>query len=49
MPAPGQNKKEAEGALSIDAMQVGLEGHLDNAVLVTSDGDIIPLVRALMK
>ena len=30
-------------------MQVGLEGHLDISVLVTGDGDFVPLVRALVK
>jgi len=49
MPTPGQNEKGADVALAIDAMQVGLEGHLDIAVLVTGDGDFVPLVRALMK
>ncbi|HUH96702.1 MAG TPA: NYN domain-containing protein, partial [Anaerolineales bacterium] len=49
MPQSGANEKGADVALAIDAMQVGLEGHLDVAVLVTGDADFVPLVRALMK
>jgi uncharacterized LabA/DUF88 family protein len=49
MPQSGHNEKEADVALAIDAMQIGLEGKIDIAVLVTGDGDFVPLVRALMK
>ena len=35
--------------MAVDALQVGLEGHIYLAVLVTGDGYFIPLVRALMK
>ncbi len=49
MPQSGHNEKGADVAMAIDAMQVGLEGKLDIAVLVTGDGDFVPLVRALMK
>ncbi len=49
MPQSGANEKGADVALAIDAMQVGLEGHIDVAVLVTGDADFVPLVRALMK
>jgi uncharacterized LabA/DUF88 family protein len=49
MPLSGANEKGADVALAIDAMQVGLEGHIDIAVLVTGDADFVPLVRALMK
>ncbi|HEX7592614.1 MAG TPA: NYN domain-containing protein [Anaerolineae bacterium] len=34
-------------ALAVDALQVGLDGKIDIAVLVTGDGDFVPLVRAL--
>jgi uncharacterized LabA/DUF88 family protein len=33
----------------VDALQIGLEGKIDIAVLVTGDGDLVPLARALMK
>ena len=49
MPQSGANEKGADVALAIDAMQVGLDGKIDIAVLVTGDGDFVPLVRALMK
>jgi hypothetical protein len=45
----GQGEKGADVALAIDALQIGLEGKMDIAVLVSGDGDLIPLVRALMK
>jgi len=45
----GQAEKGADVALAIDALQVGLEGKIDIAVLVSGDGDLVPLVRALMK
>ncbi len=35
--------------MAIDTLQIGLEGKIDVAVLVTGDGDFVPLVRALMK
>jgi len=44
-----QGEKGVDVAMAVDALQVGLEGHIDIAVLVTGDGDFIPLVRALMK
>jgi uncharacterized LabA/DUF88 family protein len=34
---------------STDALQVGLSNTIDIAVLVTGDGDFVPLVRALNK
>ena len=49
MPQSGANEKGGDVALAIDAMQVGLEGHVDVAVLVTGDADFVPLVRALIK
>jgi uncharacterized LabA/DUF88 family protein len=49
MPQSGYSEKGADVALAIDAMQVGLSGLIDIAVLVTGDADFVPLVRALMK
>lgn len=49
MPQSGQNEKGSDVALAIDAMQIGLEQKIDIAVLVTGDGDFVPLVRALME
>jgi hypothetical protein len=45
----GQGEKGTDVALAIDALQIGLEGHVDIVVLVSGDGDLVPLVRALMK
>lgn len=42
-------EKGIDVALAVDALQVGLEGKIDLAVLVTGDSDFVPLVRALMK
>src|SRR2546429_8107224 len=36
-------------SLAVDALQVGLGQMIDVAVLVTGDGDFVPLVRALNK
>ena len=44
-----QGEKGVDVALAINALQIGLEGKIDIAVLVTGDGDLVPLVRALMK
>ncbi|WYD80855.1 MAG: NYN domain-containing protein [Candidatus Electrothrix gigas] len=44
-----QGEKGVDITMALDALQVGLEGKIDIAVLVTGDGDFIPLVRALMK
>jgi uncharacterized LabA/DUF88 family protein len=49
MPQSGYIARRADVALAIDAMQVALEGKIDIAVLVTGDGDFVPLVRAIMK
>jgi uncharacterized LabA/DUF88 family protein len=49
MAQSGQGEKGVDVALAVDALQVGLEGKIDIAVLVTGDGDLVPLVRALMK
>jgi uncharacterized LabA/DUF88 family protein len=45
----GHREKGVDVALAIDALQIGLEGKIDIAVLVTGDADLVPLVRALMK
>jgi uncharacterized LabA/DUF88 family protein len=42
-------EKGIDVALAVDAMQVGLDGKIDIAVLLTGDGDFVPLVRALNK
>jgi len=44
-----QAEKGIDIAMAVDALQVGLEGKIDVAALVTGDGDFVPLVRALMK
>ena len=42
-------EKGTDVAMAVDALQIGLDGKIDVAVLVTGDGDFIPLVRALNK
>ena len=42
-------EKGIDVALAVDALQVGLSGTIDSAVLGTGDGDFVPLARALMK
>jgi uncharacterized LabA/DUF88 family protein len=42
-------EKGTDVALAVDALQVGLDGKIDVAVLVTGDADFVPLVRALNK
>lgn len=44
-----QGEKGIDIAMAVDVLQVGLEGKIDVAVLITGDGDFVPLVRALMK
>jgi uncharacterized LabA/DUF88 family protein len=44
-----QGEKGVDVALAVDALQVGLGQMIDVAVLVTGDGDFVPLVRALNK
>lgn len=44
-----KSEKGSDVSLAIDALQIGLEGKIDLAVLVSGDGDLVPLVRALMK
>lgn len=38
----GKSEMGSDVALAIDAMQVGLEGKIDIAVLVSGDGDFVP-------
>ena len=42
-------EKGVDVALAVDALQVGLGRMIDVAILVTGDGDFVPLVRALNK
>jgi len=35
--------------MALEVLQIALDDKIDLAVLVTGDGDFIPLVRALMK
>ena len=49
MPLAGGGEKGSDVALAVDAMQIGLSGKIDIAVLVTGDADFVPLARALMK
>ncbi len=42
-------EKGIDVAMAVDALQIGLAGKIDIAVLVTGDGDFVPLVRALKK
>lgn len=42
-------EKGVDVALAIDALQIGLENKIDIAVFVCGDGDLIPVIRALMK
>ena len=44
-----QGEKGTDVALTVDALQTGLDGKIDIAVLVTGDGDFVPLVGALNK
>jgi uncharacterized LabA/DUF88 family protein len=44
-----EQEKGVDVALAVDALQVGLKNQIDIAVLVTGDGDFVPLVRALNK
>jgi uncharacterized LabA/DUF88 family protein len=44
-----RGEKGTDVALAVDALQVGLGNKIDVAVLVTGDGDFVPLVRALNK
>jgi uncharacterized LabA/DUF88 family protein len=43
------SEKGADVALAIDALQMGIDGRIDVAVLVTGDADLVPLAHALLK
>jgi len=42
-------EKGTDVALAVDALQIGLDKKIDVAVLITGDGDFVPLVRSLNK
>lgn len=42
-------EKGIDVAMAIDILEIGLSEVIDLAVLVTGDGDFVPLVRSLMK
>lgn len=44
-----KGEKGIDIIMAMDALQIGLEDKIDIAVLVTGDGDFVPLTRALMK
>lgn len=44
-----QNEKGVDVKMALDVLQIALDDKIDIAVLITGDGDFIPLVRALMK
>jgi len=44
-----QGEKGIDVAMAVDALQTGLDGKIDVAVLVTGDADFVPLVRTLNK
>ena len=44
-----QGEKGIDVYMALETLQVGLDDKIDMAVLVTGDGDFVPLVRALMK
>jgi len=44
-----QGEKGADVALAIDALQAAVDSRIDIVALVTGDGDLIPLARAVMK
>ena len=47
--AQSQREKGIDVALAIEALQAALSDTIDLAVLVTGDGDFVPLARALMR
>ena len=44
-----QTEKGVDVKMALEVLQVALDDKIDLAVLITGDGDFIPLVRALMK
>lgn len=47
--SPTHGEKGTDVALAVDALQTGLDRKIDIAVLVSGDGDFVPLVRVLNK
>ena len=44
-----QGEKGIDVFMAVETLQIGLDDKIDLAILVTGDGDFVPLVRALMK
>jgi|SRR3569833_124290 len=44
-----QGEKGIDVYMAVETLQIGLDDKIDMAILVTGDGDFVPLVRALMK
>lgn len=44
-----EKEKGIDVYMAVETLMVGLDNKIDIAVLVTGDGDFVPLVRALMK
>ncbi|MFN8333689.1 MAG: NYN domain-containing protein [Cyclobacteriaceae bacterium] len=44
-----QGEKGIDVYMAVETLQIGLDEKIDLAILVTGDGDFVPLVRALMK
>lgn len=44
-----QGEKGIDVYMAVETLQIGLDKKIDLAILVTGDGDFVPLVRALMK
>jgi uncharacterized LabA/DUF88 family protein len=44
-----QGEKGIDVYMAVETLQIGLDDKIDIAILVTGDGDFVPLVRALMK
>ncbi|MDR2887916.1 MAG: NYN domain-containing protein [Bacteroidales bacterium] len=44
-----QGEKGIDVYMALETLQVGLDGKIDVAILITGDGDFVPLVRTLMK
>ena len=44
-----QGEKGIDVYMAVETLQIGLDDKIDVAILITGDGDFVPLVRALMK
>jgi len=44
-----QGEKGIDVYMAVETLQIGLDDKIDIAILVTGDGDFVPLVRTLMK